>query len=47
MLKKEEELCLRKKEELCLRKDTIKFFFLKVVGMWVSIIIFWIVGLLW
>jgi hypothetical protein len=51
MLRKEEELCLRRKtvfhEELCLWKDTILFLFFEVVGMWVSIIIFWIVGLLW
>jgi hypothetical protein len=44
-----------RKEELCLKRRTVfkeghKFYFyfyFEVVGMWVSIIIFLIVGLLW
>jgi hypothetical protein len=50
MLRKEEKLCLRRRtvfnEELCLRKAQFLFLFFEVVGMWVSILIFWIVGLL-
>jgi hypothetical protein len=45
MLRKEEE------KELYLRRTTVfkegRNFYFEVVGMWVSIIIFWIVGLLW
>jgi hypothetical protein len=41
-----------RKEELCLRRTVFKeghnlYFYFEVVGMWVSIIIFWIVGIMW